>query len=129
MRRYSVPLLTFVLVCSVAWATAPGHAQRRLSAYDADLMRLAEILGSVHYLRDICGAQEGQLWRRKMEKLIATERSDPQQKRRMVAHFNHGYRSFSEIYRSCTQAAAGVANRYVEEGARLTRKLLSAPES
>lgn len=120
-----------VLFLTVAWlcAAQPALAQQRLSAYDADLMRLAEILGAVHYLRDICGAGEGHLWRQKMEQLIAAEQPDPQQKRRMVAHFNHGYRSFSEIYRTCTGAATRVANRYIREGAELARKLLAEPAS
>ena len=42
--------------------------------YDNKLMRLAEILGAVHYLRELCGAQEGQVWRDQMKR-------DPEERR------------------------------------------------
>ena len=35
-------------------------------AFTTDLTRLAEILGALHYLRDLCGAREGQTWRNEM---------------------------------------------------------------
>src|SRR5262249_56447193 len=43
--------------------------------YDAKLLRLAEILGAVHYLRELCGAQEGQLWRDQMKEIVKNEGS------------------------------------------------------
>ena len=43
--------------------------------YDAKLLRLAEILGAVHYLRELCGAQEGQLWREQMKEIVKNEGS------------------------------------------------------
>ena len=39
-------------------SSAPPPPDNR--PYDSKLMRLAEILGAVHYLRELCGAQEGQ---------------------------------------------------------------------
>ena len=41
--------------------------------YDNKLMRLAEILGAVHYLRELCGAQEGQIWRDQMKEILRNE--------------------------------------------------------
>ena len=41
--------------------------------YDNKLMRLAEILGAVHYLRELCGAQEGQVWRDQMKEILRNE--------------------------------------------------------
>ena len=41
--------------------------------FDNDLQRLAEILGSLQYLRGICGANEGQKWRNEMQSLIDAE--------------------------------------------------------
>jgi hypothetical protein len=35
----------------------------------------AEILGAVHYLRELCGAQEGQLWREQMRQILKNEGS------------------------------------------------------
>ena len=69
-------LLTFgtLLIC----LAGPARAQEATPApYDGDLQRLAEILGSLQYLRTVCGAKEGQKWRTEMQALIDAERSLP----------------------------------------------------
>jgi uncharacterized protein (TIGR02301 family) len=43
--------------------------------YDERLMRLSEILGAVHYLRELCGANDGQAWRDRMKELMDAEGS------------------------------------------------------
>ena len=52
--------------------------------YDAKLMRLAEILGAVHYLRELCGAQEGQLWRDQMKEIVRNEGSTAVRRAKLV---------------------------------------------
>ena len=52
---------------------AQPQPQNRPSPYDHDLQRLAEILGSLHFLRGICGSSEGQKWRDEAQMLIDTE--------------------------------------------------------
>ncbi len=96
-----------------------------VAPYDNKLMRLAEVLGSIHFLRELCKAQEGQLWRDKMAALIDAEKPEPRRKRRLIARFNHGYGAFDRIYRSCTPAALLAVNRYMKEGVRLTSQITS----
>ena len=60
-------------------------------------MRLAEILGSLHFLRNLCG-EEGDDWRLQMEGLLQSENPEPMRRARMVARFNHGYASFEANY-------------------------------
>ena len=59
----------------------PAVAQERPDdpPYEQDLMRLSEILGALHYLRPLCGAPDGTLWRDEMQALIEafTSRSRP----------------------------------------------------
>ena len=43
--------------------------------FDAGLMRLAEVLGSLHFLRNLCG-EKGDAWRGVMEKLLEAENPD-----------------------------------------------------
>ena len=68
-------------------ATASGAAaQIALGAanskpYDERLMRLSEILGAVHYLRELCGANDGQVWRDRMKELMDAEGSTALQAR------------------------------------------------
>ena len=51
-----------------------GTALGQTTPYDADLRRLAEILGALHYLRPLCGAPgEEQKWRAEMQALIDAE--------------------------------------------------------
>ena len=89
--------------------------------YDEGLTRLSEILGAMHYLRDLCGAGEGTLWRDQMQGLIDAEQADGVRLARFVEGFNRGYEGFKAVYRACTPAATTAIDRYMEEGARIAR--------
>lgn len=91
--------------------------------FDADLMRLAEILGALHYLRAICGANEGQKWRVEMQALLDAEAPSGDRRSRMVANFNRGYRGFQQTYRTCTPSAVLAVRRYLDEGAKISREI------
>jgi uncharacterized protein (TIGR02301 family) len=86
--------------------------------YQDDLLRLAEILGAIHYLRPLCGF-DGNQWREQMEQLLDSESADEPARTRMVDRFNRGYDSYKSVYLSCTPAATLAAQRYLEEGARI----------
>jgi uncharacterized protein (TIGR02301 family) len=102
---------------------APPPVAELPPAYEEQMLRLAEILGSLHYLRELCGAEEGQTWRQEMEKLLQAEQPAEARKQRLVARFNRGYRSFREIYRDCTPSAAEAANRYLRQGVRIASEI------
>lgn len=88
--------------------------------YEQNLLRLAEVLGSLHYLRNLCG-ESGDAWRKEMERLLETENPDAQRRARFVASFNRGYRSFEAVYATCTASAVESIRRYMREGEALTR--------
>lgn len=94
-------------------------------AYEEQMLRLAEILGSLHYLRELCGAEEGQTWRQEMEKMLQAEQPAEARSQKLIARFNRGYRSFREIYRECTPSAAEAANRYLRQGVRIASEIPS----
>ena len=94
-----------------------------VAPYDGDIARLAEILGSLHYLRNVCGANEGQKWRNQMQALIDAEALEGERKRKVVASFNRGYRVFQQTYRTCTPAADIAIRRYLDEGAKIARDI------
>jgi len=104
-----------------AQAPTGPPAQTEPTPYDRDLRRLAEILGTLHFLRGICGANEGQKWREQAQALIDTEAPSGDRHDQMIAAFNRGYRNFQQSYRTCTPAALVVIRRYLEEGANLAR--------
>ena len=108
---------------AAAATPAQPQVEALAPAYDDQMMRLAEILGSLHYLRELCGAKEGQLWRDEMEKLIEQELPSESRKQKLTARFNRGFRGFQEIYRECTPSAAEAANRYLRQGVRLAAEI------
>jgi uncharacterized protein (TIGR02301 family) len=97
--------------------------QDQPAPYDRDLQRLSEILGALHFLRGICGSNEGQKWRDEAQTLIEAEAPNGDRHDQMVASFNRGYRGFQQSYRACTPAADTVIRRYLEEGAKLARDI------
>jgi len=91
--------------------------------YDNKLMRLAEILGAVHYLRELCGADEGQLWRDQMKDILKNEGTTAVRRAKLVKSFNDGYRGYRRTYRSCTQSATLATKRFSAEGAQIASSL------
>ncbi|MGB6535705.1 MAG: TIGR02301 family protein [Xanthobacteraceae bacterium] len=91
--------------------------------YDTDLERLAMILGALHFLRGICGYNEGQKWRLEAQTLIEAEAPAGKRHNDMVQSFNRGFTDFQQSYRTCTPAAQVVIRRYLEEGAQIARDI------
>ncbi len=116
-------VLTIALV-ALTVATAPARAiEGGPAPFDGDLYRLAEILGALHYLRALCGANEGQKWREEMQALLDAEAPSGDRRSRMVVNFNRGYRGFQQTYRTCTPAAGVAVRRYLDEGAKISREI------
>lgn len=92
--------------------------------YEKKLVRLAEVLGSIHYLRNLCG-EKGTRWRDEMEALLQTEKPAPERRAKLIASFNRGYRSFGGVYSSCTDSAITAIGRYMNEGEGLSREIVT----
>lgn len=104
-------------------AAAPPPAPQ-VVPYDRELLRLSEIMGSMHYLRGLCNPEEKDRWREKMQKLIAMEAAkEPLRRQKLTAAFNRGYRSFAALHASCTGAALEAEERYRAEGATLATEI------
>ncbi len=117
MSRATLFFTAFLIVASSA-ATVPARAVE--APFEGSLMRLSEVLGSLHFLRNLCG-EEGTQWRDQMEKLLEAEKPDPTRRAKFIASFNRGYRSFQGSYSSCTPSATEAIARYMKEGETLTR--------
>jgi uncharacterized protein (TIGR02301 family) len=115
-------LAAIFLLISVS-LLAPARAQDAAAPFDGELQRLAEILGTLHYLRGICGSNEGLKWRNEMQALVDAETPSGDRRARMIAGFNRGYNGFQQTYRTCTPAATVAIRRYVEEGVKISRDL------
>ncbi len=94
--------------------------------YDTQLLRLAEIMGTLHYLRELCGANEGQVWREQMRELVASEGSSALRRAKLVDSFNRGYRDYSRTYRTCTQPARVAIQRFMDQASAITDGLIAS---
>ena len=112
-----------ILCALIALPVAPARAADSGAAFEADLQRLSEILGALHHLRAICGANEGPTWRNEMQALLEAEAQAPGRRAKMTASFNRGYRGFQQTYRTCTPAADTAIRRYLDEGAKIAREI------
>ena len=124
---------TLLAVCLLlTLATTPTQARKRGGfndnqehrPYDTKLMRLAEILGATHYLRELCHAEEGQIWRQQMDALIDAEGTSAKRRSRLVRKFNHGYRGYQRTYHSCTKPATLAIDRFLKEGINLSQAII-----
>jgi uncharacterized protein (TIGR02301 family) len=113
---------------------AAGHAQAPsigiasdTKPYDDKLMRLSEILGAVHYLRELCGANDGQTWRERMKELMNAEGSTALRRARLTRSFNSGYRSYSRTYNTCTPSAQTAIAKFLAEGTGIADALKATP--
>lgn len=135
---HSVSVVAAALVLLLCLGTAgPSFAQAtgaivpRLPAsneppYEARLLRMAEILGSVHYLRHLCNDGDETDWRGSMQALIDSETAgEPARRERFTAGFNRGYRAFAAVYSACTPAAIAVEAQYRSEGATLAAEIIA----
>jgi len=128
----------------VVASTAPGRAQTGTAApkpppaaapqkpagpddrpYDTQLFRLSEILGTLHYLRELCGANEGQIWREHMRELVASEGTSALRRAKLVDSFNRGYRDYSRTYRTCTQPALVAIQRFIDQASAISDGLIA----
>lgn len=118
-------LSVFISTCVVSAASAANRGPGT-RYYERNLRRLSQVLGAIHHLREVCNANEGQLWRQKMVELLETEAPSPRRRALLVQHFNQGYRGQQLTYRTCTKKAGAKALRFVKEGASLADKIAKA---
>lgn len=120
------------MVLGISGLNTPAEAQRRNRfqdtqehrPYDEKLMRIAEILGAIHYLRELCHAGEGQRWRQQMNALIDAEGTSAKRRSRLVRKFNRGYRGYQRSYHRCTKPAILAISKFLKEGITLSQNII-----
>ena len=124
LRNNRFAVLAAAAVCLAAGPVAAAPPEGK--PYDDKLFRLAEILGAVHYLRELCSANEGQIWRDRMQELMNAEGSSALRKARLTRAFNQGYRSYSRTYNTCSPSAQTAITRFISEGTQLSEGLVKS---
>ena len=93
--------------------------------YEPQMLRMAEILGALAFLRDLCGDGDGDALRTKMAGLLDTEGGPPARRELFAGAFNRGYRDYAVAYRVCTPAAREAIGRFLTETEKLALDLKS----
>ena len=118
--------LSLASLIAVAGPAAGNPAAPDQKPYDDRLLRLAEILGAVHFLRELCGANDGQFWRERMEELVRAEGSSALRQAKLTRNFNQGYRNYARTYATCTPTAQTTITRFLAEGAQISDGLVKS---
>jgi uncharacterized protein (TIGR02301 family) len=84
---------------------------------------MAEIIGSLAFLRSLCVTGDAAEWPQRMQQLMEAEGTSPGRKERLAGAYNKGYRAFALTYRICTPSATEATNRYLREGDQIAREL------
>jgi uncharacterized protein (TIGR02301 family) len=91
--------------------------------YEKELLRLAEIMGSLAMLRPLCSAPDSTEWGRRMQVLLDAEGTTPGRRERLAGAYNKGYQAYALTYRVCTPSAQEASVRFLAEGEQLARNI------
>jgi uncharacterized protein (TIGR02301 family) len=103
----------------------PAEPEAPPPPYEPQLLKLAEIIGSLAYLRTLCEAREAQDWRERMAALLESEGRSPQRRERLASAYNRGYRAYSATHRTCGDGSQEASARLAQEGEKLAKALAS----
>ncbi|MEO0637117.1 MAG: TIGR02301 family protein [Pseudomonadota bacterium] len=104
---------------------APPPSEDVAPPYEEQLERLSEVLGSLHFLRQICDGSEAEDWRNAMAEFLAAEEPSPKRRAKFITLFNRGYDGFSAQYTRCTQQANEATRLYLREGRALSEGIVN----
>jgi uncharacterized protein (TIGR02301 family) len=89
--------------------------------YEKQLLRLAEILGALAWLTELCGERQGDEWRRQMAELMEAEAASEPRRALLAGSYNRGFRGYGAMHRRCTPTAELIITRFLDEGGRIAR--------
>ena len=93
--------------------------------YDPELLRLAEILGALTYLDELCASNPSGDWRAKMQSLLEAEAKTAARKERLAGSYNRGFHDYERTYQACTQNAQVVISRFLAEGGKIAHEVVN----
>jgi uncharacterized protein (TIGR02301 family) len=91
--------------------------------YEPQILRLAEILGALAYLDDLCGSKSD--WRVRMQQFLEAEAKTPERKERFAGSFNRSFHDYEQSYQTCTPNAQIIIGRFLSEGGQLARDVVN----
>jgi uncharacterized protein (TIGR02301 family) len=86
-------------------------------------LRLAEILGALSYLTQLCEPTHKDSYRVQMQALMDAEANASPRREEYAGAFNRGYRGIAATYARCTDNARALATRFRDEGVAIIRQV------
>ncbi len=93
------------------------------AAYEPELLRLAEVLGTLSYMTNLCEQRGSESWQARMNQLIDAEGTTVFRRERLAGAYNRGYIGHQSAHRICSDASRLVIERLIQQGQKLTREL------
>jgi uncharacterized protein (TIGR02301 family) len=131
-RRLGLAFALCVLAAGQAWAQQapakppaatpepPPPVAEPPPPYEPQLLRLAELMGALAYLRDLCGAHDADAYRAKMAVLLEVEAKSESRRESLAGAYNSGFAGYQRFYRACTPAANEIIARFLDEAAKIS---------
>ncbi len=99
----------------------PSPTRAEAPPYEADLLRLSELMGALAYLRDLCHDNDGAGFRDQESRLIAADPRPQEKKDQLAGAFNRGFETYRVTYRTCTDNARATITAYLAESQKIAR--------
>lgn len=112
-----------LLCCFNLTALPSAFAQQSAPPYENQLLRLSEVIGSVHFLSLLCKPDDGLIWHEQMQEMLDAEATTELRRAKLVERFNTGFSGFQATYRKCTSSAEIALNRYIGEAQNIVQNL------
>ena len=103
-------------------AASSGAALAVDPPYQADMERLAHIMGALYHLDNIC-LKSGQDWRADFGELMDLDEVDDDRRARLTTEFNMGYQDYFRLHVKCTDNAKMLLQRFANEGEDISRNI------
>lgn len=109
----TIGLLTALVISGASPACALDPA------YQPQMERLAEIMGALYHLDDLC-MRSGVDWRLQLAELMDLDDVDNDRRERLAGAFNANYADFQQTHSRCTDSANMLTARFLDEGAKIS---------
>jgi uncharacterized protein (TIGR02301 family) len=100
-------------------ASPSPAAEQPPPPYDKDMLRLAEVMGALTVLRDLCGPGDGASFRAKFATLMDVEGLSAERRGEWAGAFNKGVDDYKLTYRVCTDNAKASIRDFLAEANRI----------
>ncbi len=92
-------------------------------AYEPQLLQLAETLGILAYMTDLCGEQGADLWRQRAEQIIEAEGGSRARRERLAGAYNRGFAGHQVAHRRCGERSRIVIDLSIRDARRISHDI------